>query len=306
MNNLRHLIYLKKNLCCLLLGFIFFTYGCSTNHPLSTGGVIPGLSTAEVVAVDVGQAEKKLVFSQEIEKNLGRFREIGRDAYLQGNTSYQIYLIFNAWMGIKSDYREKALGVVAQNLCLDSAFSIKVKSNGDNVGSWDPNRYELNHIEARIQCSGQLADDAVKRRLQLVEQRKANANEKIKEEESRRQRLIDQEKKEAAAANARREETCKSFGFKPETEFFSNCKYEIYRIDEQAKQNERLISELRRSAKADEAARQENLAIQRKMLEEQQFANGIRQMQNAANILNPLRSTVTCKWNDLTSTMVCN
>ena len=124
--------------------------------------------------------------------------------------------------------------------------------------------------------------------------------------EEQQRAKAEREKRDLAASQASRENTCKSFGFKPGTEFFSSCLFEIYKIEQQARQNEALIAERKAQNRNQEAAQLEALSLQRQMLEDQRFSEGIQQMQDAAKILNPPRTTTRCKWNAITKTMTCD
>ena len=124
-------------------------------------------------------------------------------------------------------------------------------------------------------------------------------------EENRRAKA-EQDRRAAVAAESLRENTCKSFGFKPGTEFFSSCLFEIYKMERQALQNEALVAERKAQNRFQEAAQLEALSIQRQIAEDQRFSQGMQLLQDAARIVNPPRTTTTCQWNAIAKTMTCN
>ena len=105
-----------------------------------------------------------------------------------------------------------------------------------------------------------------------------------------------QEKARLVLVKQQRESTCKSFGFKETTESFRECMFELYKLEQQALVNAKTLEQNR-------VTQASNAAAQQQMLKQQRFELGMQQLQNAANILNPPKTT--CKWNALTSTMVC-
>jgi hypothetical protein len=132
--------------------------------------------------------------------------------------------------------------------------------------------------------------DYVSRANNKIARKKAGeaalAAEQIKAREAEKIRLAQQQ----------RETTCKSFGFVSKTESFSKCMFEIYKLEQQTRMNAQAIKQASASQSAIVAAQQQ-------LLEQQRFEQGMQQLQNAANILNPPKTT--CKWNALTHTMVC-
>jgi len=96
-----------------------------------------------------------------------------------------------------------------------------------------------------------------------------------------------------------RSETCSSFGFAEKTELHSKCIFELYKLEEVAKQNQ-----MTRAAIANASAEQSSLL--RQQIEEQKFESGMRLLQQSANILNAPSPTISCKYNAITQTTVCN
>ena len=72
--------------------------------------------------------------------------------------------------------------------------------------------------------------------------------------------------------------------------------FELYKLEQQARMNAQAVEQ----ASASQAA---IAAAQQRILDQQRFELGMQQLQNAANILNPPKTT--CKWNPITYTMVC-
>jgi len=105
-----------------------------------------------------------------------------------------------------------------------------------------------------------------------------------------------QEEARFALVRQQRESTCKSFGFREATESFSKCMFELYKLEQQALMNAETLEQVRATQAANSAAQQQ-------MLEQQRFMQGMQQLQNAADIVNPPKTT--CNWNTLTHTMVC-
>ena len=131
------------------------------------------------------------------------------------------------------------------------------------------------------------------------------AEQKAKEEELRQEanRL---EAERIAALENQRAETCAGFGFQRGTELFANCTFELFKLEEQSKQNRLLLEQMKLSASAVNAYQQQILNAQKEAEESRRVLEGIQQMQNAARIINPSKQTTSCKWNHLTSTMVCD
>ena len=92
---------------------------------------------------------------------------------------------------------------------------------------------------------------------------------------------------------------CISFGFKKLTDEHKKCMFELYKLEEVAKQNQ-----MTRAAIANASAEQSSLL--RQQIEEQKFESGMRLLQQSANILNAPSPTITCKYNAITRTTVCN
>ena len=117
--------------------------------------------------------------------------------------------------------------------------------------------------------------------------------------------LAEQKKAEAEAriAQVRRSDTCRSFGFTEGGESFSKCMFELYKLERQSEISQAAISQAKAAQASNAATQQQLLNTQQKMLEEQQFIQGMRQLQDAANMINPPQTT--CKWNPVTYTMVC-
>ncbi len=114
-----------------------------------------------------------------------------------------------------------------------------------------------------------------------------------------------EEKEKADAANkakqvaeTQRQETCDSFGFKRGTDAHTKCQFELYKLEVSTQQNQELRNIL------NNAAAQQN-AIQQQILEEQRFESGMRLLQQSADMLNAPSPTVTCKFNNITQTIVC-
>ena len=129
----------------------------------------------------------------------------------------------------------------------------------------------------------------------------SEANSKIAQKKAAEAAVAAKETQAREAAKVRlaqqqREATCESFGFISKTESFSKCMFEVYKLEQQARMNAQAVEQ----ARASQAA---IVATQQQMLEQKRFEQGMQQLQNAANILNPPKTT--CKWNALTYTMVC-
>lgn len=125
-----------------------------------------------------------------------------------------------------------------------------------------------------------------------------DAAAKEKQEKSRILLAQERDKKEKFEAKSR-SETCSSFGFAEKTELHSKCMFELYKLEEVAKQNQ-----MTRAAIANASAEQSSLL--RQQIEEQKFESGMRLLQQSANILNAPTPTITCKYNAITQTTVCN
>ncbi len=224
----------------------------------------------------------------------------------EGHSEFLIYMTFNAWIGVQDQHRKAALVQLANELCFGPDYTINTTSSTNHRGnSWDPGQYEINHIEAVVKCSGEQADLVAAQRRQneaAVEQRRLQQS-RAEDEEARIK--AEQESRALAASQTARENTCKSFGFKPKTQFFSSCLLELYKLEQQIRQHQLLIVEQRDGNRQQQAAQLEALFLQRQALDQQRFSEGIQQMQKAAEILNPPRTTISCKWNALTSTMLC-
>lgn len=117
-------------------------------------------------------------------------------------------------------------------------------------------------------------------------------------EKQKQQQQVQQQKAQQRKTDDRASK-CVSFGFQPNTSQYNDCMFELYKLEESARQNQALIQSL-----SDSSARQN--AILQQQLEEQQFESGMRMLQNAADMVNPPSTRTTCRYNDLMKKVTCN
>jgi hypothetical protein len=117
------------------------------------------------------------------------------------------------------------------------------------------------------------------------------------QENQRKQRVQQQQAQQRQTDD--RASKCISFGFQPNTSQYKDCMFELYKLEESARQNQALIQSL-----SDSSARQN--AILQQQLEEQQFESGMRMLQNAADMINPPSTRTTCRYNALMKKVTCN
>lgn len=244
---------------------------------------------------------------RELENSVGAWQEFAQQMVDEGFSSFWVYMSFNAWTRVNEQNRKDALNRISKNLCFGPDYTFSITSSAEHSGDvWRPGRYGINHIEAQITCRGKqpgmVARQNELKRLATERQRALEARVTEQRDREKRIELL----REQAASQASREALCLSFGFKPDTEYFSKCLFEIYKIEQQSKQTEALIEERKAQNEAQEAARLESLSLQRRALDEQRFQRGIQMMQNAAKILNPPRTSTECRWNNLARTMTCD
>ena len=119
----------------------------------------------------------------------------------------------------------------------------------------------------------------------------------VRQDQKREQQVQQQQAQQRKTDE--RASKCVSFGFQPNTSQYKDCMFELYKLEESARQNQALIQSL-----SDSSARQN--AILQQQLEEQQFESGMRMLQNAANMVNPPSTRTTCRYNALMKKMTCN
>lgn len=95
-----------------------------------------------------------------------------------------------------------------------------------------------------------------------------------------------------------RAKTCESFGFTADSKEHSMCMFELYKLEEAAKQNR-----LNRSALANASAQQQKIMEQQ--LQEQKFESGMRLLQQSADMLNAPNPRITCQYNQIAQQVVC-
>jgi len=98
----------------------------------------------------------------------------------------------------------------------------------------------------------------------------------------------------------RRQNTCISFGFTLGNELMAKCVFELFKLEQAALQNDRLIRNMN-----DNAAAQRVVAEQQ--LKEQEFNNGMMLLQQSQQILNNTYGTpkIKCKHNNILNTTTC-
>jgi hypothetical protein len=93
---------------------------------------------------------------------------------------------------------------------------------------------------------------------------------------------------------------CAKFGFKDGTKEMSNCMFELYKLEKSSSSKTQTVIQNNTG---------DNSAV-RSLLEEQkkqrQFDNSLELMQRGLEMMNPTRPKLTCKYNSLTKTTVCN
>ena len=119
----------------------------------------------------------------------------------------------------------------------------------------------------------------------------------VRQDQKREQQVQQQQAQQRKTDE--RASKCVSFGFQPNTSQYNDCMFELYKLEESARQNQALIQSL-----SDSSARQN--AILQQQLEEQQFESGMRMLQNAADMVNPPSTRTTCRYNDLMKKVTCN
>ena len=281
----------------LIILFVVAITGCST-----TVGNSSGLITTEIYPINSQPNQFR-----KVENSVGHYQQLAQQMVREGHSSFLIYMSFNAYIGIDDQDRGAALKQLSNQLCYGPDYATDVRSSTNHSGNYlNPGRHGINHIEAIITCVGTQRRMVESQRLQQSEaiERQRLEQSRIADEKARLK--AEEEKRDLAVSQASRESTCKSFGFKPGTDFFSSCLFELYKIEQQARQSEALIAERKAQNRNQEAAQLEALSLQRQMLEDQRFSEGIRQMQDAAKMFNPPRTSTRCKWNPIANTMVCN
>jgi hypothetical protein len=123
-----------------------------------------------------------------------------------------------------------------------------------------------------------------------------NNTDRMVQERNRQQQVQQQQEQQRQTDDRARK--CVSFGFQPNTTQYNDCMFELYKLEESARQNQALIQSL-----SDSSARQN--AILQQQLEEQRFESGMRMLQNAADMINPPSTKTTCKYNSALKKMTC-
>jgi hypothetical protein len=288
---------MKKLGSITILAIITFTSACST----TVGNVSKPIST-EIYPVNSEPRQYR-----NIENSLSRYQQYAEQMVNEGYSSFLIYMSFNAYTGVNAQDRRAALHQLSTYLCFGPDYTSSIRSSANHSGNyWDPGRHGINHIEAQITCLGKQPEMVARQnqlKLSAAEQQRAS-QARVTEQRAREKQA--EALREQAASQASREALCLSFGFKSDTDYFSKCLFELYKIEQQSKQTDALIAERKAQNKAQEAAQLESLSLQRQALDEQRFQQGIQQMQDAARILNPPRTTTRCRWNNITKTMICD
>jgi hypothetical protein len=122
--------------------------------------------------------------------------------------------------------------------------------------------------------------------------------QQVQQQQRERQQQVQQQQAQQRKTDDRASK-CVSFGFQPNTPQYNDCMFELYKLEESARQNQAYTQSLNESS-----ARQN--AILQQQLEEQQFESGMRMLQNAADMINPPSTKTTCRYNDLMKKVTCN
>jgi len=172
--------------------------------------------------------------------------------------------------------------------------------------------HELSPTRAVAEEERQRQKEAV--RLERAATLKAETEREI----ARRAEVKWKEKAELEAKIAPLRKSCSAFGFKEASQEMSTCLFELYKLDQQAKQTRADLSEGERQrevssnqANVNAAAQQQLMEAQRRLaeqqVEEQRFQQGMQLLQNSQQILNSMQPAprTTCRFNPLLNSMTC-
>jgi hypothetical protein len=163
------------------------------------------------------------------------------------------------------------------------------------------------------------AEEERQRQKEAIRQERAAALKTETEREvARRAEVKRQEKAELEAKIAPFRQSCSAFGFNEASQEMSTCLFELYKLDQQAKQTRADLSERKpqmevsnNQANVNAAAQQQLMKAQSRLaeqqVEEQRFQQGMQLLQNSQQILNSMQPDrrTTCRFNPILNSMTC-